>query len=75
LTGESGSEDIHFAAPWATVEGGNVRADKSLIQGLVFHPRHESGRCIGVPLDVQNGSAVGHGELDSEVEPSDAGKQ
>jgi hypothetical protein len=37
------SDDVHRAAPWAAVEGGNVVPDNSLIQGRVFHPRHESG--------------------------------
>lgn len=37
------SDDVHRAAPWAAVKGGNVVPDNSLIQGRVFHPRHESG--------------------------------
>jgi hypothetical protein len=37
------SDDIHRAAPRAAVEGGNIVPDNSLIQGRVFHPRHESG--------------------------------
>lgn len=37
------SDDIHRAAPRAAVEGSNVVPDNSLIQGRVFHPRHESG--------------------------------
>jgi len=37
------SDDVHRAAPRAAVEGSNVVPDNSLIQGRVFHPRHESG--------------------------------
>jgi hypothetical protein len=37
------SDDVHRAAPWAAVEGSNIVPDNSLIQGRIFHPRHESG--------------------------------
>jgi hypothetical protein len=46
-----------------------------LIQGLVFHPRHESGRCVGVPLEVHHGFASGIGDSESEIKPADTGKQ
>lgn len=52
----SGSEDMNLSAPRRAVEGGNVIPDRSLIQGLVFHPCHESGRREGFPLDVTNSS-------------------
>lgn len=51
LAREPGRDEIHAAAPRATVEGSKVVPHRSLIQGLVFHPRHETGRCVGVPLD------------------------
>jgi hypothetical protein len=66
------SDEIHDATPRFAVEGGNVIPDRCLIQGLVFHPRHEAGRCEGVPLNVTNGSTV-HGEPDTEFEPSNPG--
>ena len=37
------SDDVHRAAPRAAVKGSNVVPDNSMIQGRVFHPRHESG--------------------------------
>jgi hypothetical protein len=74
LAGEAGSDEIHSAAPRVAVEGREVVPDRSRIQGLVFHPRHEGGRCEGFPLDVTH-SAVGvsEGEPESELEPAGAG--
>jgi hypothetical protein len=68
LAGETGSDEIHAAAPWATVEGGEVRPDRSLIQPRLCHPRHESGRCVGIPLNVSHGSGdAAQGKLESSV--------
>lgn len=65
------SEDIHDAAPWSAVEGGKVVPDRCRIQGLVLHPRHESGRCEGFPLDVTHSAISGTGDVEAEVEPAD----
>lgn len=68
LAGETGSDEIHSATPRATVEGGEVIPDRSLIQARLCHPRHESGRCVGVPLNVSHGAGVSsEGELESSV--------
>lgn len=75
LARETGSDEIHSPTPRATVEGGEVRPDRSLIQGLVRHPRHEYGRCVAVPLNVSHGSGVDAGESQSELEPSVAGAE
>jgi hypothetical protein len=75
LAWEAGSEEIHASSPRCRVEGGQVRPDRSRIQGLVFHPRHEDGRCVGVPLNVTHGSAFHTGESESELEPSVAGAE
>lgn len=69
------SEDIHDAAPWAAVEGCKVVPDRCRIQGLVRHPRHESGRCEGFPLDVTHSAISGTGDVEPEVEPAGAGAQ
>ena len=74
LAGESRRDNIHAASPAASREGGEVVPDRRAIQGLVVHPRHESGRCCGFPLNVTHGAhSSGHGELESDVEPSVAG--
>lgn len=69
------SEDIHEAAPWSAVEGCKVVPDRCRIQGFVFHPRHESGRCEGFPLDVTHSAVSGTGDVEPEVEPTDTGAQ
>jgi len=50
-----------------------VRPDRSAIQGRFFHPRHEDGRCVGVPLDVTHGAKSAGTE--SEVDASDSGAE
>jgi hypothetical protein len=69
------SDDVHRAAPRAAVEGGNIVPDNSLIQGRVFHPRHESGRGEGFPLDMAHSSISGDGDGEPEVEPTCAGAE
>ncbi len=61
-------DDIHASTPRFAVEGGNIVPDRRAIQGLVFHPCHESGRRIGVPLDVTDSSIVGDGDVEAEIE-------
>lgn len=67
------SDDVHRAAPWAAVEGSNVVPDNSLIQGRVFHPRHESGCGVGFPFDMAHSTISGDGDGKPEVEPASAG--
>ena len=56
LAVETGSDDIHAATPRATVERGDVIPDRRSIQVRLFHPCHESGRRVGVPLNTHHGS-------------------
>jgi len=67
------SDDVHRAAPRAAIEGSNVVPDNSLIQGRVFHPRHESGCGEGFPFDMAHSTISGNGDAESEVEPACAG--
>ena len=69
------AKEIHRAAPWAAIETGNVVPDNSLIQGRVFHPRHESGCGVGFPLDIAHSTISGEGKVQSEVEPACAGTE
>ncbi|GLS88385.1 hypothetical protein GCM10010873_33590 [Cypionkella aquatica] len=66
------SDDVHRAAPRSAVEGGNVVPDNRLIQGRVFHPRHESGCGEGFPFDMAHSTISGDGDCESEVESSGA---
>lgn len=73
LAGEAGSDEIHAAAPRAAIEGLDVVPDRSLIQALVFHPRHEDGRRKGVPLDIAHSPvAASEREAAPELEPAGA---
>jgi hypothetical protein len=71
------SDDVHRAAPRAAVEGGNVVPDNSLIQGRVFHPRHESGCGEGFPFNMAHSTISGDGDGDGEpqVETARAGAE
>ncbi len=69
------SDDVHRAAPWAAIEGSNVVPDNSLIQGRVFHPRHESGCGVGFPFDMAHSTISGDGDGKPEVEPASAGAE
>ena len=69
------SDDVHRAAPRASVEGGNVVPDNSLIQGRVFHPRHESGCGEGFPFDMAHSTISGDGNGEPKIEPACAGAE
>ena len=69
------SDDVHGAAPRAAVEGGKVVPDRCRIQGRVFHPRHEDGRGVGVPLDMTHSAISVACEVQPEVEPAGAGAE
>ncbi len=75
LAGETCSDEIHRAAPRQRVEGGDVAPDRRRIQGLVFHPGHEDGRTVGLPLDNAHNAMPGSSVGDAEVEPADAGTE
>ena len=66
------SDDVHRAAPRAAVEGSNIVPDNSLIQGRVFHPRHESGCGVGFPFDMAHSTISGDGDGEPEVESARA---
>ena len=66
------SDDVHRAAPRAAVEGSNVVPDNSLIQGRVFHPRHESGCGEGFPFDMAHSTISGEGDGEPEIETARA---
>jgi hypothetical protein len=71
----SRSDDVHRAAPRSAVKGSNVVPDNSLIQGRVFHPRHESGCGEGFPFDMAHSMIFGDGDGEPEVESACAGAQ
>ena len=66
------SDNVHRAAPWAAIEGSNIVPDNRLIQGRVFHPRHESGCGEGFPFDMAHSTISGDCDGEPEVEPARA---
>ena len=75
LAREARNDEIHASTPRCAVEGFEIVPDRSAIQGLVRHPRHEDGRGIGFPLDVTNGAGSGDGKMHGQVEPADSGAE
>ena len=71
----SGREDMNAAAPWLAVKGSEIVPDRCLIQRLVCHPRHESGRSVHFPLDVTDSAISGLGNAEAEVEPAISGAE
>lgn len=71
----SGRDDMNAAAPRSAVEGFEIVPYKSFTQGLVCHPRHESGRRVGFPLDVTHSAISGFGDVQSKVESAISGAQ
>jgi len=67
------SNDVHCAAPRSAVEGCNIVPDNSLIQGRVFHPRHESGCGEGFPFDMAHSTISWDGDGEPKVETACAG--
>jgi hypothetical protein len=68
LTGETGSDAIHSATPRLAIEGREIVPDRCLIQVLLCHPRHKSGRRETVPLNVTYGSGCDSSESQSKLE-------
>lgn len=75
LAGIAGSEDMNAAAPSSAVEGGKLVPDRRRLQGRVLHPRHESGRRVGLPLDETHSAISGLGDGEAELEPAIAGAE
>lgn len=79
LAREARHDEIHRAAARPAREGREIVPYSSRIQGLCFHPRHESGRGVGVPLDITESSIVEseiiESRLDAFVEHADAGAE
>jgi hypothetical protein len=50
------TESFHALTKLRASDAGNVVPHRSLIQSRVRHPRHESGRRVGFPLNVSHGS-------------------
>nr|WP_238475363.1 hypothetical protein [Sphingomonas cavernae] len=70
LAGITGSDEMNSAAPREAVKGSQIVPYRRLSQGRVRHPRHESGRSMGFPLDVTHSAISGLRDMEAEVEPT-----
>lgn len=75
LAGITGREDMNAAAPRMAIEGSEIVPDRRWLHGRVFHPRHESGRSMGFPLDETHSSIGGFGDGEAEIEPAISGAE
>jgi hypothetical protein len=66
---------MNAAAERLTVEGSQIVPDSRLTQGLVCHPRHESGRSVTFPLNESHSSVGWLGDVEPEVEAGIAGAE
>lgn len=73
LAGIAGRDEMNSAAPRSAVEGSQIVPDRRWSQGLVSHPRHESGCRVCFPLDETHSSIGGFGDMDAEVKAGVAG--
>lgn len=75
LTGEAPKEAIHPAAPWASVEGLEVRPDRSRRNGAALHSRRQASGSKGLPLHHANRANAQteslEGSVEAEVETAD----
>jgi hypothetical protein len=73
LAGESRSDEIHSSAPRSAVEGCEIVPDRNRSQARFFHPRHESGCNVGLPLDnAHKASPSGEREVDGVLKSEEA---
>ena len=75
LARETGSDEIHSAAPRCAVKGREIVPNRRRVQGRLVHPGHECGRCVAVPLNVTHSLGAEPGEPGDELEQSDAGAE
>lgn len=79
LAGIARSEDMNEATPWPSVEGEQVRPDRSLMKPPCFHRRDQACGGCGFPLHVAYAASrcaeQSQSEVDSKFEPADAGAE
>ena len=72
LAGITGKDAMYATAPRAAVEGSQIVPDRSRCQGRVRHPGHEDRRGESVPLDETHSAVSRLGQMQAEIEASDA---
>lgn len=69
LARETGSDEIHSSTPRCAIKGREIVPNRAAIQPRRFHPFHENGRCVAVPLNTSHGrySELAQGKLEASV--------
>lgn len=75
LAREARNEEIHESTEASTVEGGEVRPDRSRIQPPFFHARCQNGGGCDFALHVADRASASNRPSESHVESSVAGAQ
>jgi hypothetical protein len=75
LARDAANDAIHEAAPWAAVEGSDIRPDSCRSHETLFHRRDQMGDSEGFPLHHNCGASAWNGEFDGKVEPSASGAE
>lgn len=75
LAGESRSDDIHATTPASSVEGSEVRPDRSLIQPPRFHLADQQRGAECFPLHEADRASLWLGESQSEGESAVSGAE
>ena len=75
LTGITGSDDMNAATPRTAIKGFEIVPNRCRSQGRFFHPRHESGRSMGFPLDVSHSAVVGLCDVQAKIKAGVTGTE
>lgn len=75
LAGITGRHEMNSAAPRSAIKGSQIAPDRRLTQGLVCHPRHESGRSVAFPLDESHSAVPRLGDVEAEIEAGISGAE
>lgn len=75
LTRESANDAIHCSTPRATVEGFNVRPDRSGLQRPLFNPCCQNFAVFDSALDIADRSSIWASDSESGIESGPSGKQ
>jgi hypothetical protein len=75
LARDAANEAINEAAPWAAVEGADIRPDRRRSQETRVHRRDQMGNGEGFPLHHNDGARSRNGEVEGKVEPSASGAE
>lgn len=80
LAGVSAHDEIHAATPWSSVEGADVRPDRSRIQGTRRHSRDQIRGSVGFPLHHSDRTGVwaskpSKGVVESKLEAGSSGEK